>query len=339
MKIGILYIITGRYTIFWKEFYESCERYLLPDAEKFYFVFTDSPTIEYEKNNKNIYKIFQKNLGWPDNTLKRFHVFLKNQALYKDMDYLYFFNANLKIVKEIRGTDFLPKANNIMTCIHPSFFDKKKKLFPYEHNPLSTAYIPEGEGTYYVAGGLNGGERHVYISMMEELKENIDIDEQNNIVAIWHDESQLNAYIYHHDNYQTLTPSYLYPEGKNLPFEPYIMIRDKNRYGGHEKLRDGSLLDFCINNLANSYIYIYGKGKKGLELQKKLKDFKININGFIISDDEKKNGEDVFYLSQLTTPPEQTKIIVATRLEYQGTIKLLLKRAGYSKNIFLVYKV
>ena len=42
-KVAALYIATGRYTVFWPEFYESAEKYLLKDCEVHYFVFTDDP--------------------------------------------------------------------------------------------------------------------------------------------------------------------------------------------------------------------------------------------------------------------------------------------------------
>ena len=37
-KVAALYIATGRYTVFWPEFYESAEKYLLKDCEVHYFV-------------------------------------------------------------------------------------------------------------------------------------------------------------------------------------------------------------------------------------------------------------------------------------------------------------
>jgi len=79
MKIGILYICTGKYDIFWKDFYLSSEKYLLKNHEKHYFVFTDSKTIFDAANNKNIHVIYQKNLGWPNNALMRYHIFLKER--------------------------------------------------------------------------------------------------------------------------------------------------------------------------------------------------------------------------------------------------------------------
>ena len=45
MRIGILYICTGKYDIFWKDFYLSAERYFMQDQSFIieYYVFTDSP--------------------------------------------------------------------------------------------------------------------------------------------------------------------------------------------------------------------------------------------------------------------------------------------------------
>ena len=41
MKIGILYICTGNYTVFWEDFYESFSKYFCTNSEIHYFVFSD----------------------------------------------------------------------------------------------------------------------------------------------------------------------------------------------------------------------------------------------------------------------------------------------------------
>lgn len=92
MRIGILYICTGKYDIFWKDFYLSAERYFMQDQSFIieYYVFTDSPQLYDEENNEHIHRIKQKNLGWPDNTLKRFHIFLRiKEQLERETDYLF----------------------------------------------------------------------------------------------------------------------------------------------------------------------------------------------------------------------------------------------------------
>ena len=42
LKIAILYVCVGSYTVFWDDFYKSFEEKFIPNAVKEYFVFTDS---------------------------------------------------------------------------------------------------------------------------------------------------------------------------------------------------------------------------------------------------------------------------------------------------------
>ena len=146
LNIAILYICTGKYTVFWKDFYKSCEKYFLKNHKKSYFVFTDSPDIDYD-NKKEVKKIYQKKLGWPFDTLMRFDMFLTQKEELKKYDYLFFCNANLLFKKEIKE-DILPDKyahGGIMVTQHPGFYDKNNDEFPYERNPSSSAYI-KGEG-------------------------------------------------------------------------------------------------------------------------------------------------------------------------------------------------
>lgn len=67
--------------------------------------------------------------------------------------------------------------------------------------------------------------------------QNIDIDFNNNIIAIWHDESHLNLYFTQHPP-KVLDSSYIYPEDKPIKgMTPIILMRDKKKYGGHDFLR------------------------------------------------------------------------------------------------------
>lgn len=238
-KVGILYICTGKYDIFWKDFYLSSEKYFLNDCEKHYYVFTDSKKIYDADKNDRIHLIYQEGLPWPLSTLLRFHMFNKCKELY-NVDYLYFMNANLLFVDYVDSEEFLPIDKDLVFTIHPGMYNKKNKFFTYEQNKCSTAYLKRNKGKYYVAGGLNGGFAKEYLKFSQELEDNINNDLSNNFIAIWHDESHINKYVATHDNYILLSPSYLYPEGgyQNLKdFNPKIIIRDKNNFGGHSKLR------------------------------------------------------------------------------------------------------
>ncbi|MDR1518119.1 MAG: glycosyl transferase family 6 [Dysgonamonadaceae bacterium] len=233
-NVGILYICTGNYIIFWEGFYRSAEKYLLPGFERHYFVFTDGQINTFE--NQNIKVIYQEKLGWPLDTLFRFKMFLKAEDDLRTMDYLYFFNANL-VLLQTAGNEILPCENEELTVVqHPGFFNKKRKEFTYDTNKKSLAYIPKEEGTVYIAGGLNGGASVPYLKMINALSANIDDDYRRKVIALWHDESHINRYIIG-KNVKILPPSYLYPEGWDIPFEKTILILDKKRFGGHKALR------------------------------------------------------------------------------------------------------
>ena len=260
-KVGILYICTGKYDVFWEEFYKSCEKYFLPNSEKYYFVFTDSNHLYDEENNKNIKKYYQENLGWPDNTLKRFHMFLTQEKEIEKMDYIFFLNANCEFKERITEEEFLPEKENLLFVQHPGYWDKKNDKFPYDRNELCTAYIPKGEGNVYICGGVNGGKTKYFIKLMKELKRRIDIDYSNNIIALWHDESQINRYLYEQKKYKLLSPSYCYQEGCTYKGTPKIIVRDKSKYIDVGNIKNKNLFQKIKDKLYSIYISIKG-GRK-----------------------------------------------------------------------------
>lgn len=245
MRIGILYICTGRYTIFWKKFYQSAERYFMQGYPciREYYVFTDAPALYGEKKNGHIHRIYQENLGWPGNTLMRFHMFLGiREQLERETDYLFFFNSNMQFRVPV-GKEFFPddNSNGLAGCIHPDYYDKTNLEFTYDRNPASTACIPKGEGEFYFAGGLNGGRTRAYLKMSETIRDNINEDDKKGVIALWHDESHINRYFLDNPP-KRLSPAYCYPEGWKLPYPEIIRLLEKKLIlGGHAYLRGGQI--------------------------------------------------------------------------------------------------
>lgn len=197
-KIAILYICTGRYKIFFPGFYHSAEKYLLIDDnfQKEYFVWTDDLSLSVEKN---VHLMFKKSEGFPADSLFRFEMFLQAEEELKKFDYIYFFNANAKILRPI-GTEILPDESGLAIGIWPGKREQQHPVFfPYERNPRSLAYVAPFEGNYtYFMGGLNGGTSEAYLSMIHTLHHNIRDDYKRGIIAKVHDESHINAYLRHH---------------------------------------------------------------------------------------------------------------------------------------------
>lgn len=236
MKIGVLYICTGKYTLFWDDFYLSCEAKFMPEDERYYFVFTDGDIPTFD--NPKVKVIYQSKLGWPFDTLKRFEMFLGQEEALMKMDYLFFFNANLVVKKEI-GHEILPEEGvELMLTPHPSFYKSahSRDEWPYDRNPQSNAYIPFGVGECYVQGGFNGGAAANFLKMAKELDRLIEDDLKRDVIALWHDESHLNRYVLD-KKVKILHSGYLYPEGWDLPYDMMMMTRDKAKFGGHDAMR------------------------------------------------------------------------------------------------------
>ncbi|MGC4035940.1 MAG: family 6 glucosyltransferase [Chitinophagaceae bacterium] len=238
-KVGILYICTGRYWIFWEDFFKSCEKYFLPGIEKEYFVFTDAKKIFKEKN-ANVHKIYQQKLKFPGDTLMRFDMFLRERSQLEKMEYLFFFNANLMFMQNITPEDFFPgdDENGLIGYLHFAFYDKNPEEFLYERNPISTAYIEPGKGKHYYQGCVIGGQTSSFIKMAEVLNQRIKKDLEKDFIAVWWDESHLNYYLLD-KKVKILHPGYCFPEvGFNdLPFEKKAIARNKSQRGGVNYLR------------------------------------------------------------------------------------------------------
>jgi hypothetical protein len=231
--INILTICTGKYFMFFDDFYQSCESNFLTNYKKKYFVFTDGELNHYD----NVVKIYQPKLGWPYDTMMRFKMFNSIENLL-DGDYIYFFNINMSFLEKV-GEEVIPREDNdyLMGVNHPGFYNQSNFSFTYERRPTSKFYIPLGKGKKYYQGCFNGGRRKEFISMSKELEELIDYDLSKDIIPVWHDESALNWY-YCNRNPLMLNPSYAYPESLNIPFDKKIIQIDKSKLGGHVYLRN-----------------------------------------------------------------------------------------------------
>lgn len=233
-KVGILYICTGKYTVFWPDFYRTFREKFLPESDKTFFVFTDAPSIEGD-GAPDVRRIYQKALDWPYSSLLRFKMFAGQAAALEKMDYLFFANANLICRETVTEAEFLPRpgrGERLLVVQQPGFWDKKPIFYTYDRNPKCRAYIPYNCGRDYVSGGLNGGTAAAFLAMSRELDRRTDADLADGQMALWHDESHLNRYIAEQDpaSYRLLTPAYWYPEGWDMPFAQKIVVRDKSKW-------------------------------------------------------------------------------------------------------------
>jgi hypothetical protein len=229
-KIGIVYICTGEYLIFWDGFYRTSQEFLLAKHEKHYFVFTDSDLV---KPGSDLTVIYRKPGGFPMDSLLRFEMFTGVGKDLMQYDYVYFFNSNMKFVEPVDEEIFpVSYSSGLAGVIHPGYYDKHPFWFPYERNPKSKAMIEHVYKRYkYYMGVLFGGRTESFLELCRKCEDWIDEDIKKEIIAVYHDESHLNRYFIDKEILE-LDPGYGYPEGWKIPFTKRIIILNKVLHGG-----------------------------------------------------------------------------------------------------------
>lgn len=225
MKIGILVIATNKYTQFVNPLVESINKYFLPDYKKTIFLFTNKMEEIYQEN---VIKIFQEHMKWPLPTLKRYEIFYNNRKSFNGSDILYYLDADM-LINDYVGEEILPTEDKkIVAVIHPGN-SVSNMITSYERNPKSTACVYDIPSNYlYHCGGVQGGKKSSYLNVCKILSENINIDMNNGIKAVWDDESHWNCYLINNpDVYKELDSSYCYPESWTIPFKKIILALDK----------------------------------------------------------------------------------------------------------------
>jgi histo-blood group ABO system transferase len=220
MKIGLLIIGTNKYTQFLQRLITSADKHFLTDKDVTYFIFTNKDDFTIE-TNRNVVMVPVEHKPWPFMTLYRYKIFTQNSDFLKDMDYLYYCDADMLFVGDF-GDEIL---GELVATQHPGFYGRRGTP---EHRPQSLAYVGPNEKMQYFAGGFNGGSKNEFLKMAKEIDKNIDIDFNNKLVAIWHDESHMNRYFINNPPTTILSPSYCYGELMNIPFEKKLLSLDKN---------------------------------------------------------------------------------------------------------------
>lgn len=218
VSVALLLISTGvKYWQYIRPLIESADRFFVPHDT---FLFTDSP------KDYGVFQIYQKNLGYPQTTLRRYHSFLTIRKEIERYDYIFYVDIDAIFVQPVGEEIF---SNGITATRHHGFINKPCDCL--ETNVQSAAYLPSV--THYYCGGFNGGATGSYLAMAETVKKAIDADEANGILAKWHDESHLNRYLKDNPPAKILSSDYCYPEPElHKSNNARIVCLDKSLRGG-----------------------------------------------------------------------------------------------------------
>lgn len=236
MKVAIAFIGTSRYLDFLPQYYEKIHENFLPGTEKTFLVFTDG-----EGDFPEDVKVYsQEHLEWPYITLTRFEILNKAREEIVKHDWLVFLDADTLVVDKVLEEEFFsdkPLFGVWHPCHNLKMPPHNKLPGAFETNPLSLAYVNTAEHMpeVYYQGCLWGGKVPEVLQMIDELQDRTHRDLQNNVIAVWHDESHLNKYfIENKHKVNTLSPKYAYPEvfAEYCNFSPKIvhLAKDNSKY-------------------------------------------------------------------------------------------------------------
>lgn len=201
------------YRQFALEMFDSAEQFFKP-TEQVEFVLLDGEA------------------GWPRATMCRHEILLQNLP---DTDFVYLIDADMLFESEV-GPEILPGSNTRITATqHPGYVDKPYPELPYEQNPESACFVPEGEGVVYYCGGFFGGTRKAMKRVLTESVLCMELDLQRQFCPSWHDESSLNRVLASYPPANTLDPSYCRPDRADFYIEQV--------WGGHDYSRKITALD------------------------------------------------------------------------------------------------
>ena len=229
-KILLVNIATNKYVRYVDRLYDEARKYFLSNHDVSFLLFTnhkDLPELDDVKYSYIEHKDF------PEPTLKRYNYFMQEREYIESFDYVFYSDVDMSFVAPV-GDEVL--GDLCLTKHMYVYDDPSGASWTYDRNRNSTAYVPNGKGVNYYAGGFNGGESKTFMKMSETISKNVLEDEKNGIIALWHDESHLNCYAIDNPPSNILSLAYCCPDWDRLDFEkikPKIMALTKD----HDEIR------------------------------------------------------------------------------------------------------
>jgi len=216
-NIAIIFIATNKYLNFFPRFYESVNKYFLPEISKTFFVFTNEPeSPQVLVNDGDVIPIYAPHIVFPYINLFKFKFINSIKDILKYFSHIIYFDADTEVKSKVKSSQFFKFEQPLFAVQHYNFV---KKINPkqFEQNPQSKAYLKTKPKNYWQAC-FWGGKSEEFLEMTKILEEWTDKDIKNKIIPRWWDESYLNRYL--NENIKkvyTANVSYSFPDLRKIP--------------------------------------------------------------------------------------------------------------------------
>uniref|UniRef100_A0A667X9Q2 Alpha 1,3-galactosyltransferase 2 n=1 Tax=Myripristis murdjan TaxID=586833 RepID=A0A667X9Q2_9TELE len=207
--VALTVFAVGRYLdAYLGTFLNSSEQYFMVGLPVTFYVFTDVP--EKVPNMKlapqrslKVIKV-ERHSRWQDISMMRMKTI--SDVIESDIrhhsTYVFCFDVDQVFTGRF-GSEALGES---VALLHAHFYNLPKHRFTYDRNPKSKAYMETGDFYYHAA--VFGGTWQSVKAMADACYQSIMEDKQNNVEALWHDESHLNKYLWLHKPSRVLSPEY-----------------------------------------------------------------------------------------------------------------------------------
>ena len=222
-RVAVVSLATGRYISFVPQLAESVAKFV---RNATLYVLSDGPPPEVR--NLTVVWLPWGHLPWPYSTLLRHQAIASYRKSLHEFDLIIHMDIDMRFVQEADFPD-----DGIFAVSHPGYIRASPTSFPYERRPESAAFIPDGEGLAYFAGGLQGGCSLDYLSVCEVIADWTQRDISFGIIPRWHDESMWNKYCFLNPPDVILPTTYCTPD-TGQSSETVVLALTKN----HAKYRD-----------------------------------------------------------------------------------------------------
>jgi histo-blood group ABO system transferase len=209
--IGVLLIATGgtRYESFVPGIVESLKQFFPPHRVLLFGRHPNPP--------QGVIQLSVENYNWPRATLMRYHMFWEHRDVLSNYHHLFYMDIDMLAKSPITSEEIC--GDGITAVLHPGFVYNPIKAYCRDRG--STAFV-EGNKEYY-QGCFQGGSVDDYLAMCNRIRENVNIDDSNNVIPEWFDEAHLNRYLYDRPPAITLPSTFAYPEN----IESYPVLHGK----------------------------------------------------------------------------------------------------------------
>ena len=219
-------------------------------------------------------------MEWPFITLKRFEIINKAREEILKNDWFVFIDADAFVVGKVTEEEFLERCCGATTdevplfgvhhpCHRAGMPPHKTKTGAYETDEKSEAYFDVSKELppIYWQGCFWGGKVPPVLAMIDEIQGRVNRDLENDIVALWHDETHINKYFFEREfDVHTFGIEYAYPQ--LFQMEEYWMEVLEPEYRDPEIIKKLVIGDGSMNTGDDSAIPVMEYPAKILHLAK-----------------------------------------------------------------------